>query len=88
MQEPLAPVTVHVLVTPPTCGDALTKYEAGAPPLPAVTVTVADPSPATAVGAVGVPGIVSEICAVTAEVHTANCATPLTVLVPVTTDLK
>ena len=31
---------------------------AGAPPVPAATVTVAEPSPATAVGVRGVPGAV------------------------------
>jgi len=55
------PVTVHevaglvtVQVRPP--GVEVTVYEAGAPPVPAATVTVAEPSPATAVGAGGVPG--------------------------------
>ena len=41
-QEPLAPVTVQVMSEPETCGDAVTIYETGVPPvLPAATVTVA-----------------------------------------------
>jgi len=48
-------VTVHVRLP----GNAVTVYEAGAPPVPLLTVTVADPSPATAVGAGGVPGAAS-----------------------------
>jgi hypothetical protein len=40
--EPLAPVTVQVLSTPETCGDAVTVYEVGVPPvIAAVTETVA-----------------------------------------------
>ena len=35
------------------------------PPLPALTVIVADPSPATAVGAGGVPGAVPEAAGLT-----------------------
>ena len=54
MQEPAAPVTTQVF--PP--GDAVTVYDVGVPPLPALTVIVAEPSPATAVGAGGVPGAV------------------------------
>ena len=57
------PVTVHevaglvtVQVRPP--GADVTVYEAGAPPVPGATVTVAEPSPATAVGVSGVPGAV------------------------------
>lgn len=45
-------VTVHV--APP--GAAVTVYEVGAVPLPAVTLTVASPLPGTAVGVPGVPG--------------------------------
>jgi hypothetical protein len=45
-------VTVHV--RPP--GLEVTVYDDGVPPLPAATVTVAEPSPGTAVGAGGVPG--------------------------------
>lgn len=53
VQEPKAPVPVQV--APP--GLAVTVYEVpGSPPLPAVTVTVAWPSPATAVGAFGTAG--------------------------------
>jgi hypothetical protein len=52
VQEPAAPVTVHVF--PP--GEAVTRYEDGVSPGPGPTVTVADPSPPTAVGAGGVPG--------------------------------
>jgi len=40
MQLPEDPVTVHVLVTPETCGDALTVKDEGVPPVPAATVTV------------------------------------------------
>ena len=56
------PVTVHevaglVTVQVRLPGNAVTVYEAGAPPVPeSVTLTVADPSPATAVGVSGVPG--------------------------------
>jgi len=55
------PVTVHevaglVTVQVRLPGNAVTVYDAGAPPVPAATVTVADPSPATAVGTSGVPG--------------------------------
>jgi len=55
------PATVHevaglVTVQVRLPGNAVTVYEAGAPPAPAPTVTVAEPSPATAVGAGGVPG--------------------------------
>lgn len=53
MQEVAGTTTVQVL--PP--GLAVTVYDAGAPPEPGATVTVACPSPATAVGAGGVPGI-------------------------------
>ena len=64
-------------------------YEVGVPPeLGATTVIVASPSPATAVGVPGVPGTASEICAVTADVPTADCEVPPTVLVPVTTVRK
>ena len=52
-QDPEAPVTVQV--APP--GEAVTKYEVGLPPLDGdETVTVACPSPATAVAWPGVPG--------------------------------
>ena len=58
-QEPLAPVTVQVLSTPETCGDAVTVYEVGVPPvIAAVTETVACALPATAVGTAGLSGIV------------------------------
>jgi hypothetical protein len=55
------PVTVHdvaglVTVQVRLPGNAVTVYDAGAPPVPALTVTVAEPSPATAVGVGGVPG--------------------------------
>ena len=55
------PLTVHevaglVTVQVRLPGNAVTVYDAGAPPVPAATVTVADPSPATAVGTGGVPG--------------------------------
>jgi hypothetical protein len=55
------PVTVHevaglVTVQVKLPGVDVTVYEAGAPPTPAATVTVDEPSPATAVGAGGVPG--------------------------------
>jgi len=52
VQEPDAPVTVQVFGP----GDAVTVYDDGVPPLPALTVIVAEPSPATADGAGGVPG--------------------------------
>jgi len=54
VHEPDEPVTVQVF--PP--GDAVTVYDDGVPPLPALTVIVAEPSPAAAVGAGGVPGAV------------------------------
>jgi hypothetical protein len=64
-------------------------YVEGVPPLlGATTVTVTCESPATAVGVPGVPGADSEICAVTADVPTSDCATLFTVLVPVTTVRK
>lgn len=56
------PVTVHevaglVTVQVRLSGVEVTVYEAGAPPAPALTVTVADVAPATtAVGVGGVPG--------------------------------
>ena len=55
------PLTVHevaglVTVQLRLPGVEVTVYEAGVPPVPAATVTVADPSPPTAVGAGGVPG--------------------------------
>ena len=59
MQLVAGAVTVQVFVTPPTCGDALTKYVAGVPPVPAATVTVTRALPATAVGCSGVPGAAS-----------------------------
>jgi hypothetical protein len=66
----------------------VTVYEVGVPPeLGATTVIVASPSPATAVGVPGVPGIASEICAVTAEVPLVNCEA-FNVLVPLTTVRK
>ena len=53
MHEPDAPVTVQIF--PP--GDAVTVNDDGVPPpVPAATVIVAEPSPATAVGAGGVLG--------------------------------
>ena len=54
MQDVAGAVTVHVFVLSST---AVTVYEPGVPPLPAVTVTVACPSPATAVGVAGIPGV-------------------------------
>jgi hypothetical protein len=56
MQLPDAPVTLQVFVTPPTCGDALTRKEVGASPMPAATVTKARASPATTVGCNGALG--------------------------------
>jgi hypothetical protein len=56
------PVTVHdvaglVTVQVRPSGVEVTVYEAGAPPVPALTVTVADVAPATAAAGVGgVPG--------------------------------
>ncbi len=47
-------VTVHVLVLSST---VVTVYDAGVPPEPAVTVTVAEPLPATALGVPGTPGV-------------------------------
>ena len=52
VQSPDAPVTVHVKEP----GVDVTTYDAGVPPEPAATVTTADETPATAVGAGGVPG--------------------------------
>jgi len=90
--EPDPPVTVQVLSgfrAVPLLSSAVTVYEEGVPPvLGAATVTVTCESPATVVGVPGVPGADSEICAVTAEVTTVDCATLLTVLVPVTTVRK
>ena len=51
--EPAAPVTVQLFEVSST---AVTTYEAGAPPEPAATVTVAAFGPATAVGTCGSPG--------------------------------
>ena len=53
VQFPEAPVTVHVLVA--SCTD-VTVYPVGVIPDGAVTVTVARPSPATAVGIPGALG--------------------------------
>lgn len=53
MQDVAGAVTVHVFVLSST---AVTVYESGVPPLPADTVTVACPFPATAVGVPGAPG--------------------------------
>jgi hypothetical protein len=92
MHEPEAPVTVQVLSgsrAVPLSFNAVTVYVEGVPPLlGATTVTVTCESPATAVGVPGVPGADSEICAVTADVPTSDCATLFTVLVPVTTVRK
>ena len=89
VHEPEPPVTVQVLAgskAAPLSFKAVTVYEAGVPPLlGATTVTVTCESPATAVGVPGVPGADSEICVVTADVPIVDCATPPTVLVPVTT---
>ena len=52
VHEPEEPVTVHVKEP----GVDVTTYDAGVPPEPAATVTTADETPATAVGAGGVPG--------------------------------
>ena len=52
MQLPELPVTVHVRFP----GVDVTAYDEGVPPEPAATVTTADETPATAVGAGGVPG--------------------------------
>jgi hypothetical protein len=52
VHEPDGPVTTQVFGP----GNAVTVYDDGVPPLPALTVIVAEPSPATAVGAGGVPG--------------------------------
>ena len=50
-------------------------------------MTVIWPSPATAVGVPGVPGVAPEICAVKSEVPVVELVTLLTVLDPITTDL-
>jgi hypothetical protein len=56
VQEPEAPVTVHV--RPP--GDAVTVYDVGASPdVGALTVIVALSSPATTVAVPGIPGLAS-----------------------------
>ena len=56
-QDPDAPLTVHVLALPLTHGEAVTRNDAGVPPdVPAATVTVTLPSPATTVGGAGTPG--------------------------------
>ena len=47
-------MTVQVLVLSST---VVTVYDAGVPPEPAVTVTVAEPLPATALGVPGTPGV-------------------------------
>jgi hypothetical protein len=52
VQLPEEPVTVQVKDP----GVDVTAYDAGVPPEPAATVTTADETPATAVGAGGVPG--------------------------------
>jgi hypothetical protein len=52
VHEPEEPVTVHVKEP----GVDVTLNEAGVPPEPAATVTTADASPTSAVGAGGVPG--------------------------------
>jgi len=52
VQLPDAPVTVHVKDP----GVDVTRYDAGVPPEPATTDTTADETPASAVGAGGVPG--------------------------------
>jgi hypothetical protein len=54
-QDPDAPVTVHVLVGSST---VVTRYEVGTVPEPAVTLTVACMSAATAVGAGATDGAV------------------------------
>ena len=55
VQDPLAPVTVQVALP----GDAVTVYEVGAAPdVGALTVTLTCALPATAVGVLGVPGLV------------------------------
>jgi hypothetical protein len=59
VQLPEEPVTVHVNES----GIEVTKKDAGVP-VPAATVTTADTTPATAVGAGGVPGTTG--CGVTA----------------------
>jgi hypothetical protein len=51
--EPAAPVTVQLFELSST---AVTAYEAGAPPEPAATVTIAALDPAVAVGIGGAPG--------------------------------
>jgi hypothetical protein len=52
VQLPDAAFTAHVKDP----GVDVTAYDAGPPPVPAATVTTADETPATAVGAGGVPG--------------------------------
>ena len=52
VQLPEEPVTVQVKDP----GVEITAYDEGVPPVPAATVTRADETPATAVGAGGVPG--------------------------------
>ena len=63
--EPEAPVTVQVWepLAAVVVSVAVTRYEAGAPPVVGgltvtVAVTVAGPGPATALGAPGVPGMI------------------------------
>ena len=56
-----SPVTLHdvagvVIVHDPPAGLEVTAKLLGVPPDPGVTLTVADPAPATATGAAGVPG--------------------------------
>ena len=59
VQSPDEPTTVHVREP----GVEVTRYEVGVPPEPAATVTTADASLISAVGAGGVPGIAG--CGVT-----------------------
>jgi len=54
VQSPDEPVTVHVKEP----GVDVTRYDVDVPPEPAATVTTADATPASAVGARGAPGIV------------------------------
>jgi hypothetical protein len=59
VHEPEAPVTVQVWepLAAVVVSVAVTRYEAGAPPVVGgLTVTVAWPGPATALGATGAPG--------------------------------
>jgi hypothetical protein len=82
VQDPDAPLTVHVLTLPLTHGEAVTRNDAGVPPdVPATTVTVTLPSPPTTVGVAGTPG--ADTAVTTGEPATAKVnATAALVRVP------